>query len=129
MFEDHSSVEELIQELEELRLQETELIKRIRRAHTRENRDLERIIVGGTRTNSERVVSPVKSNNISNNVNAIYVGRRVEVSNTVKPLRKGQIVTVADRRGTVTRVTDSRVYFTTDSGNATWRAHRNLILL
>ena len=48
------------------------------------------------------------------------IGHRIVIGNKVGAGRS------IDQRATVTSVTPSRTYFTTDSGISTWRAHRNI---
>jgi hypothetical protein len=57
------------------------------------------------------------------------IGSRVEITNRVSQWARGQSVTNRDRRGVVTKISASRIYFTTDSGIETFRAPKNLRLL
>ena len=99
------SVDDLLRLLDSLRLQEASVLERIKEARNREkqHREAQAFL---------DVVFPV--------------GCTVEITNAVKPLNESQRTTIKDKRGIVTRITPTRVYLTTGSGNYTWRARKNL---
>jgi hypothetical protein len=78
---------------------------------------LTQITVVRRRRESEGLLSPIS------------VGNRVRITNRVR--RPSGWAPAAhdgvDQIGTVTRVTSSRVYITTDSGIQTWRAPSNVV--
>ena len=101
------SIEELIRQLRELRVKESEIIARIEAA-TRQP-ELEPI---------ERYEK----------VDDYDIGDRVVVNNRVtRPLRTPADWTVfKECRGTVTDVRGDRVFYVTENGTRTWRHKRNL---
>jgi len=103
------SVDELITELEKLKVQEASVVARLKQARERERRNSSS--AGATEGNEE----------------VFRVGDRVRITNRINPplSRFGRNYRL-DRLGTVTRVTATRVYLITDSGWETWRAHKNV---
>ena len=101
------SVDELIQQLEHIRLQETRIIQRLVRARANE-----------TRANETRAQEEEQS---------FRIGDKVLITNKVKV--QGRAVTIEDRRGIVTNITSKRIYFRTESGYNTWRARTNLLVV
>ena len=98
------SVDDLIKELEGLRVKQNHVLDRLRAARQRENEE-------------EIIADP-----------PIVAGDRVRILNAVhRPFgwapaaHEGQ-----DRVATVTRVTATRIHVTTDTGIVTWRAHHNV---
>ena len=96
------NVDDLIKELEGLRIRQNHVLDRLRAARQREN---------------EVVAEP-----------PLGVGDRVRILNAVHrpfgwapPAHPQQ-----DRIGTVTRVTATRIYITTDTAIVTWRARHNV---
>ena len=55
----------------------------------------------------------------------IAPGDRIRITNKVNK-KRGERITNADRLGTVTKVTKTRISFTTDSGTNTWRLPTNV---
>ena len=98
------SVDELIQQLERIRLQETSIIQRLVRARARETRAQE-----------------------EEQAQSFRIGYKVLITNKVKV--QGRAVTVEDRRGVITNITSKRIYFRTESGYNTWRARTNLLVV
>ena len=96
-------LDQIIRELERLRIRREHLLARF--TEVREHRQ-----------RNEGVDAP------------LTVGDRVRITNRVRrpngwpPAPRDD----ADRAGTVTRVTSTRVYITTDTGIATWRAPTNV---
>ena len=98
------SVDELILQLERLRIEQAIVIQRLPIARERETgRD--------TQNREPQTIT-------------INVGDQVRINNNVR-LASG-IVSENDRRAIVTRTTASRVYFRTVNGRVTWRARTNL---
>ena len=98
------TVDELIQNLLDLRLVETSILRQLEEARRRE---------------TGRAFLPHPD------LNLIVVGDRVKITNRVlNP--KGCEVTKRDRLATVTRLDEGKVFFTTDNGTNTWRLPRNL---
>jgi hypothetical protein len=109
----NESVDELINELEALRIQEASVLRRLVLARETETRARLRSQVTRTTRDQEIVFS---------------VGDRVQITNRVKGAF-GRAVTTNDRRATVTRITPTRIYFNTVNGHSTWRARSNLRLV
>jgi hypothetical protein len=132
------TVDELLNILEDLRIQEDEVIKQLRQARAKENHNKD---TAKTRTPFTTPVTTAKPFTVSTIVApstvgvrsttfaTVNVGSRVEITNAVKSTRSGQAVTILDKQGVVTGVSNSRVYFTTDNGYNTWRAHKNVRLI
>jgi hypothetical protein len=116
------SVDELIVQLESLRVQESEVIQQLREARA-EERNADTLAATVATSRNITVIATVGTA-------VFHVGDLVEITNKVRPLAaRLTSVTIHDKRGVVTKVTHTRVYVTTDSGNRTWRAHKNLRLL
>lgn len=98
------SIDELVKQLEELQLQEALVIERIKRIREKE----------------QQSAKPERPN--------LDVGSRVRIIN---PTRRNitSPISVKDKFGTVTKVTDKRVFFTTDNGVNTRRDRKNLEVL
>ena len=96
------SIDQLITRLSELELEQQQIIKDI-------------------------VEHASKSNKSGGHKKCFKPGDRVSICNHVTGKQR-KLPTDADRIGTVTKVTTSRVLFTTDSGFKTWRADKNLKL-
>jgi len=103
------TVDELLRQLEGLQLQEAQVIGKLKQARRKER--LARVATGP----DVRVDVP------------FAIGCIVEITNTVRPLHGP--ITNKDRRGKVTKVTENRIYLITESGNHTWRVHKNLRLI
>ena len=103
------TVEELLHRLEALRIEENYVIQQIKQAQSRE----------------KHITTAVPPNNTGE----FCLGCRVEITNGIKVKGSRRTVTIEDRQGTVYRLTDTRVCFTTDNGDNTWRAYKNLRVL
>ena len=108
----NESVDDLIRQLETLRLQQERVTQRLVVARAREARN----------DNYTRA----RDNRARNDIFA--VGGRVRILNRVR-VTTGLAVTDNDRRATITRITPTRIYFRTVNGNETWRARSNLRLV
>ena len=103
---DDDRITSLIEELQGLHVRATEVIREIEetraRQHTRE----------GTRGDHR----------------GFSAGDRIYVKNSIRrPVFAAPNWSASkERRGTVTRVHNQRVYFTTDNGTKTWRASKNV---
>jgi hypothetical protein len=96
------SVDELINQLERLRIQEATVLRRLVAARARETRTTENTEDGTFR-----------------------VGGRVEITNHVRVVF-GRNVNINDRRARITKISPTRIYFRTVNGTNTWRAESNL---
>jgi hypothetical protein len=111
----NESVDDLISQLETLRIQEASVLQRLVTARERETRARTRSSQGARTTRDAEG-------------EAFRIGDRVQVTNRVRvPI--GRTVTINDRRATVTHITQTRIYFLTNNGNSTWRARTNLGLV
>ena len=90
-------VDNLIQELQRLRLQEAVVIERLVQARARESTTQDELVIGA------RVF-------ITNRITRIF----------------GRTATLNDRRSYVTRITPTRIYVRTVNGIDTWRLRSNL---
>jgi hypothetical protein len=100
------SVDDLINQLERLRIQEATILRRLVAARARETRRTEEDAEDGT----------------------FRVGGRVEITDRVR-ITFGRNVNIDDRRAIITRITPTRIYFRTVNGHTTWRAESNLRLV
>lgn len=100
----NESVDELIEQLKELKLKEEEL--------------LEKIIIA-------RAAEKKSATNINSSQKQFTVGERVYITNQLGSYIRGK-PTVNDRRAFVTKVTKARVYIKTVNGRDTWRSRNNL---
>jgi len=104
------SVDQLIRELEGLRVQEQAILRRLVAARARETRNPE------TRRSHTRDGTQVAG---------FRIGDRVRITNEVRsPI--GRRVNSRDRTGTVTKITRKRVFIQTDNGGSMNRAPTNL---
>jgi cell division septum initiation protein DivIVA len=103
------SVDELIQQLEALRVQEDTLVQQIIQARARENQQQEQNTSAGV----DRVAADYG------------IGDRIRIVNQSHGLI-GKAVTKCDWVRTVTKITRKRVFLRTDNGTNTNRAHENL---
>jgi hypothetical protein len=108
---------ELIEELHNLRIQETVIIAQIEKANKQ-------------RTTGARTAG-IHEDNRAVIANGLKQGGRVRIKNKV-----GRLATAGptwsesnERLATVTRVTTDQVHITTDNGTKTWRAPNNLQLV
>jgi hypothetical protein len=110
------TVEELIVELQQLRLQETAIIAELREATREQINQVQDIDVD--------VDQPAIGF-------ALTRGSRVRIKNRVRrPATAGPAWNEnRERLATVTRVTVDQVHIVTDNGTRTWRAPNNLALL
>jgi hypothetical protein len=106
----NDSVDDLINQLDQLRIQETNILQRLVTARERETRARAR------ETPARR--QEAEDDNFS-------FGDRIQITNKVR-LSFGRAVTINDRRAIVTSTTPTRVYFRTVNGTNTWRARANL---
>ena len=98
------TVNEIITELEELRIRETHLIQALKEAVSIQGDiDTEILFVVGDRVRIKRYSRP-------------FITRRTDVTTDVD-------------HATVTKVEKDRISITTDSGTATWRKPKNLVRL
>lgn len=115
------NIEELIEELHELKIREAELTVRIERARLART---ERATVGALESSDSshsQLGGPFFTN-------GFRPGDRVRVTNKVrKPATAGPAWTEArERLATVTKVIPDQVHILTDNGTKTWRAPNNL---
>ena len=101
------SVDELIRQLETLRVREDTLLRQIIRARARESQQEQ----GNSGADGEAA--------------RYRIGDRVRITNQSRGLI-GRAVTERDRVGTVTKITRKRVFLQTDNGANTNRAPENL---
>jgi hypothetical protein len=113
----NESVDELINQLETLRIQEASVLRKLVSARERETR-------ARTRSNEDRVRNE-DTRSTRDEQEVFSIGDRIQVTNRVR-VAFGRAVTIDDRRATVTNITPTRVYFKTVNGNTTWRARSNL---
>lgn len=115
------NIEELIEELHELKIREAELTVRIERARLART---ERATVGALES-SDNSHSQLGGPFFTN---GFRPGDRVRVTNKVrKPATAGSAWTEArERLATVTKVIPDQVHILTDNGTKTWRAPNNL---
>jgi hypothetical protein len=95
------TVDSLIRQLERLRLQEALVLQNLIAARQREN-----------------------SGNNSPETETFRIGNRITVNNP-KP-RFGRALSTNDSRAIITKVTETRIYYKTLNGTATWRSRANL---
>ena len=96
----NETIDELITQLEQLRIRETEILRQLVAARAREN-------------------------DIRDGSRSFRIGDHIEITNKVKsPI--GRVATLGDKKGTVTKLTETRVYIRTVNGNKTWRAKHNV---
>lgn len=108
---EREDIEDLIRQLEDLRVQETVLFNRLQW----------RLREGNAEAFQQRAPYPA-----AREQRALEVGDTVRITNTIRTNR-GVPVTALDREATVTRITATRVYIETVTGHRTWRIPRNLI--
>jgi hypothetical protein len=104
------SVEELIRQLEALRVREDTLVQQIIQARARENQQQEQNTGAGV----DRAAADYR------------IGDRVRIVNQSRGLIGKAPVTECDWVGTVTKITRKRVFLRTDNGTNTNRAPENL---
>jgi len=102
------SVDELIQQLETLRVEEQAILRRLVDARTRETRE--------------------RNTDADNEARRFRIGDRVRITNQIRnPI--GRQANERDRTATVTKLTEKRVFVRTDNGTNTNRSPENLQLL
>jgi hypothetical protein len=108
----NESIEELIRQLQELRVQESKVIEKI------------------TAATRQQQIEPDVAERYQK-TDTYSVGDKVVVNNRVtRPLRAPADWTVfKECRGTVTDVRNDKVFFVTENGTKTWRSKRNLSLI
>ncbi len=106
----NESVDELINQLESLRIQETIVLQRLIAARERE---------------SLATTQGGRTRGIDTETEPFRIGGRVQVTNRIRATF-GRSATINDTRAYITRVSQTRVYFRTVNGNTTWRARTNL---
>ena len=112
----NESVDELISQLEAIRIKETDILQRLVAARERETRVRARearTTHQGTRTQSDRETE------------SFIIGGRVQITNNVR-LTFGRTATINDKRAVITKITPTRIYFRTVNGTNTWRSRTNL---
>jgi hypothetical protein len=112
----NKSVDELLNQLEAIRIEETNILQRLIAARARETRARERETWAryqGTRTQPDTETK------------TFIVGGRVQIINNVR-LAFGRSATINDKRAIITKITPTRIYFRTVNGTTTWRARSNL---
>ena len=104
--------EELIEELQALRIRENAIIAQLEEANNRQRTD---------NTTNEQAAT----------AKGLKRGDRVRIRNKIrKPATAGPTWSEArERLATVTRVTTDQVHITTDNGTRTWRGPNNLQLI
>lgn len=97
-----------------------DIIRELQRLEIRQ-----RILLGelSTATANERQARGEQSPRASTD---FAIGDRVVITNNVPKKPLGRNVTTRDRRGTVYKITEFRVFLKTDNGNKTNRARHNL---
>ena len=113
-------IEDLIEELKELRLRETAIIRQIKAANelrTHNARDTTTTGQQGTSGNEEATTRSI-----------IHAGDRVRITNKIRRPATATATWTEQREriATVTRVTADQVHIVTDNGTRTWRAPNNL---
>ena len=113
------SVNELIQELQQLRIRETAVIAEIREAIQAQDEAAQ-----ANDIELEDVDPPVDARELR-------PGDRVRIKNKIRrPATAGPSWSeTRERSATVTRVTVDQVHIITDNGTRTWRARNNLRLI
>lgn len=107
---DDDKIATLIKKLKDLRVRETNLLRQIEEAHRQREY--------GRNNNGTHDRTYRKSDRV-------YITSRVR-----KPASAPDTWTAYnERRATVTRVVDERVFIRTDNGTETWRADKNIRLL
>jgi hypothetical protein len=98
------TIDELVHELEALQIREANIIKQIKKIREKQQREV------GVGTTAQ----------------VLTTGCRIRVLN--KPTKPSLTAPASprDKVGTVTSITTARVYFTTDNGVNTYRAHKNV---
>lgn len=97
-----SNIDKLVHELEQLQLREATIIKQIKKIRERQQQE-------ATTTGQE-----------------LSIDSRVRIINKPAKPTLTSPVSPKDWTGTVTNVTTTRVYLTTDNGVETWRARKNV---
>jgi hypothetical protein len=113
------SINDLIQELQQLRIRETDVIAEIREAIEAGN---------GAEQPDDIEIDDV---NQPAAAHGLRTGDRVRIKNKIrKPATAGPSWSeTRERFATVTRITVDQVHIVTDNGTKTWRAHNNLCLI
>ena len=114
--EEERSIDELIAELQELKIREAEIVTALERAN---------------RTARVRIPEVVEGHRQEGHAQVPYGfrrGDRVRITNRVRrPATAGVSWTEErERLATVTRIIPDQVHIRTDNGTKTWRAHNNL---
>jgi hypothetical protein len=115
------SAEELIQELQQLRIRETAIIAKIRQAIGATN--------GAEQENEIEVNADV---NLTVAAHGLRTGDRVRIKNKIqRPATAGPLSLTEnwERLATMTKITVDQIRIITDNGTRTWRAHNNLRLI
>ena len=102
------TVDELITQLQNIRIEEASIIEQLKAARAQELLSRKPEVPKKTTT-----LNPFKS------------GDRVRIINRIR-LPRGRTVTPKYRLATVNGIDGDKVYFTTDNHTTTWRLYRNL---
>ena len=102
------TVDELITQLQNIRIEEALILKQLKAARVQELLDRKLDVPKETTT-----LNPFKS------------GDSVKIINRVR-LSRGRTVTSKDRLATVDSTNGDKVYFTTDNHTTNWQLHHNL---
>lgn len=108
-------IEDLIQELQALRLRETAIIAQ-----------LEQEVLKGSETHRAHQTETTRSRSTT-----LKRGDRVRITNKIRKPATADETWRRDKEelATVTKVTKTQVHITTDNGTETWRAPNNLRLI
>jgi hypothetical protein len=125
------SIDDLIEQLELLRVEEATIITRIQQARAREQeqqrsshttraRGQEQQHTSATtgRTETARAVTASATN--------FTIGCRVKIINRIAKPASGRPTNENDRRAIVTRIVGDQIHFRTVNGTNTWRLPKNL---
>lgn len=106
----NDNVDNLIEQLESLRIQERDILQRLVAARADERRN--------------RPTNDQPAGNTPNTRN-FRIGDQVEITNSIRTTF-GRAANINDRRSTVTKITADRIYIRTNNGFNTWRLPKNL---
>jgi hypothetical protein len=121
---DDDSISNLIAELRQLQVRESNIIQEIESRYDRRSRGRS----NGPQAARQQEGTGRRQDTDRDDTAAYRTGDRVYITNRVaRPILPSRDWNIHDeRRATVTRVTRDRVYFRTDNGTSTWRKAKNL---